>query len=328
MKIKLSSRNAIASLFVAFGLILTACSGAGVDQGASTDTSDTTSQETVAAAEPCGEWSIAMHAWVGYTAGAQVLTNIGEELGCTVNQIELSEAGVTYDAIEAGSIDLIVEDWGGGRWQEWADRGQLVEVGDNGNVGLIGMFVPAWMVEEYPDITDAANLNKYADLFKTSESGSKGAWYEGPPGYTTIGEKMIAAGGLNYQVISTGSEAALVELFTQAVDNKTAALGYFYEPHNLFGALDLVRINWPESNWAAPEEADGTTDYPKSPLIKIASAKLINSGDPFARLVQNWTWTNADQNQIAADIEAGTAPREAAQKWIDANRATVDSWLG
>lgn len=328
MKVKLTSRNAIASLFIAFGLVLTACSGAGVDQQASSDTSGSTSTETTAAAAECGEWSIAMHAWVGYTASAQVLTNVAEELGCTINQIKLDEAGVTYDAIEAGSVDVIVEDWGGGRWKEWTDRGQVVEVGPNGNIGKIGMFIPAWMAEEYPDITDAANLNKYAELFKTSESGSKGAWYEGPPGYTTVGEKMIAAGNLNFQVISTGSEAALIELFTQAVDNKTPALGYWWEPHPLFATLDLVRVNWPASDWAATEEADGTTDYPETPLIKIAGKKLLDSGDPFAMLVKNFKWTNADQNQVAADIEAGTDPKVAAQKWIDANRSVVDSWIG
>lgn len=327
MKVKLTSRNAIASLFIAFGLVLTACSGAGVDQQASSDTSGSTSTETSAAAE-CGEWSIAMHAWVGYTATAQVLTNVAEELGCTINQIKLDEAGVTYDAIEAGSVDVIVEDWGGGRWKEWADRGQVVEVGPNGNIGKIGMFIPAWMAEEYPDITDAANLNKYAELFRTSESGGKGAWYEGPPGYTTVGEKMIAAGGLDFQVISTGSEAALIELFTQAVDNKTPALGYWWEPHPLFAELDLVRVNWPNSDWEATEDADGTTDYPETPLIKIAGKKLLDSGDPFAMLVKNFKWTNADQNQVAADIEAGTDPKVAAQKWIDANRSVVDSWIG
>jgi glycine betaine/proline transport system substrate-binding protein len=326
MKIKLSSRNAIASLFIAFGLVLSACSGAGVDQQASTDTSGSTS-ETAQAAD-CGEWSIAMHAWVGYTASAQVLTNVAEELGCTINQVSLSEAGVTYDAMEAGSVDVIVEDWGGGRWAEWTDRGQVVEVGANGNIGKIGMFIPAWMVEEYPDITDASNLNKYAELFKTSESGSKGAWYEGPPGYTTVGEKMIAAGDLNFQVISTGSEAALIELFTQAVDNQTPALGYWWEPHPLFAELDLARVNWPDSDWEATEEADGNTDYPETPLIKLASAKLMDSGDPFANLVRNFKWTNADQNQVAADIESGTDPKVAAQKWIDANRAIVDSWIG
>ncbi len=309
MKIKLNGRNGIASLFIACGLILTACSGNDSARG------------------DC-EWSIAMHAWEGYTASAQVLTNIGEELGCTINQVTLDEGGVTYDAIEAGSIDLIVEDWGGGRWQEWADRGQLVEVGENGNVGKIGMFIPAWMAEEYPDITEAANLNKYAELFVNSESKGKGGWYEGPPGYTTIGEKMIAAGDLNYQVISAGSEAALIKLFETAIEEKTAVLAYAWAPHPIFENLDLVRVNWPTSNWATPEEADGTTDYAETPLIKIASAKLIDSADPFANLVQNWTWSNADQNQVVADIQSGMEAAEAAQKWIDANRATVDGWIG
>ena len=50
----------------------------------------------------------------------------------------------------------------------------IVEVGSNGNIGLIGMFVPQWMADKYPDITDAANLNKYAELFQTPESGDKG----------------------------------------------------------------------------------------------------------------------------------------------------------
>ena len=329
MKLRMNTRNAFVSLLIALGLLLSACSGAGVDQQAAEETSDTTTTEetTEVAAADCGEWTIAMHAWVGYTASAQVLTNIGEELGCTINQVKLDEAGVTYDAIEAGSADVIVEDWGGGRWQEWVDRGQVIEVGPNGNVGKIGMFVPAWMAEEYPDITDAANLNNYAELFANSESGGKGAWYEGPPGYTTVGEKMIAAGDLNFQVISTGSEAALIELFTNAVNNKEAALGYWWEPHPLFATLDLVRVNWPASDWASTEEADGTTDYPETPLIKLASKNLIDSGDPFANLVQNWAWTNADQNQVAADIEGGMDPADAAQKWIDANRATVDGWI-
>ena len=170
----------LAALTAVAGLALTACGGAGVDEAA-------TSTETTAA-EACGSYSIAMHGWVGYTASAAVVTEVAKAAGCTIEQVTLEEAGVTYDAMEAGSVDVVIEDWGGGRWQEWVDRGAVVEVGENGNVGLIGMYVPAWMAEEYPDITDSANLNKYADLFVTDESKGKGAWYEGPPGYTTIGE--------------------------------------------------------------------------------------------------------------------------------------------
>ena len=321
-------------MLAAAGLMVAACGG-GVNSTESSaapaapasEAASAAASEAAPAAAECGDWGVAMHAWVGYTASAQVLTNVAESLGCNITQTTLDEAGVTYDAMEAGSVDVIVEDWGGGRWQEWVDRGAIKEVGSNGNVGLIGMFVPKWMADEYPDITDSANLNKYADLFKNSESGDKGAWYEGPPGYTTIGEKLIAANDLNYKIISTGSEAALIELFSAADKNKTPALGYFYEPQNFLAKVPLARVNFPANDWTDAEKASGLTDYPQTQLQKLATTKLMESGSPFATLLTNFNWTNEDQNMVALDIENGMTPEEAAQKWIDANKDKVDAWL-
>ena len=321
-------------MLAAAGLMVAACGG-GVNSTESSaapaapasEAASAAASEAAPAAAECGDWGVAMHAWVGYTASAQVLTNVAESLGCNITQTTLDEAGVTYDAMEAGSVDVIVEDWGGGRWQEWVDRGAIKEVGSNGNVGLIGMFVPKWMADEYPDITDSANLNKYADLFKNSESGDKGAWYEGPPGYTTIGEKLISANDLNYKIISTGSEAALIELFSAADKNKTPALGYFYEPQNFLAKVPLARVNFPANDWTDAEKASGLTDYPQTQLQKLATTKLMESGSPFASLLTNFSWTNEDQNTVALDIENGATPEEAAQKWIDANKDKVDAWL-
>ena len=332
---KLATRQlGLVSMLAAAGLMVAACGG-GVNSTESSaapaapasEAASAAASEAAPAAAECGDWGVAMHAWVGYTASAQVLTNVAESLGCNITQTPLAEAGVTYDAMEAGSVDVIVEDWGGGRWQEWVDRGAIKEVGSNGNVGLIGMFVPKWMADEYPDITDGANLNKYADLFKNSESGDKGAWYEGPPGYTTIGEKLISANDLNYKIISTGSEAALIELFSAADKNKTPALGYFYEPQNFLAKVPLARVNFPANDWTDAEKASGLTDYPQTQLQKLATTKLMESGSPFASLLTNFSWTNEDQNMVALDIENGATPEEAAQKWIDANKDKVDAWL-
>ena len=315
MRLKHGRKYALASSILALSLGLSACGS-----------------NSNSASGDCGTWGIAMHAWNGYTASAQVVAEIAKnELGCTINQTTLEEAGVTYDAMEAGTVDVVIEDWGGGRWQEWVDRGAIVEVGPNGNIGRIGMYVAPWMVEKYPDITDAKNLNKYADLFKTADSGGKGAWYEGPPGYTTIGEKMIAANKLNFKAISTGSEAALIEVLTKAEANKTPAIAYFYEPQTFFvkmPGLKNSRVNWPANDWADPAEASGLTDYPETVLQKLATKKLMDSGSVFATIVKNFSWTNDDQNSVAADIEAGTDPVAAAQKWIDANPDKVQAWLG
>lgn len=312
-------RAVVASLVASAALVLTGCGS--VNDAAPSDT---------ASASDCGTWGMAMHAWNGYTASAQVVTEVAKAQGCTINQTTLEEAGVTYDAMEAGSTDVIIEDWGGGRWKEWVDRGAIQEVGPNGNIGRIGMFVAPWMVAKYPDITDSKNLNKYADLFKTADSGGKGAWYEGPPGYTTIGEKMIAANKLNFKAIAAGSEAGLIDVLTKAEKNKTPALAYWWEPSTLFvkiPGLDKARVNFPANDWTDAAKASGLTDYPETTLMKLATTKLMNSGSIFATIVKNFKWTNADQNSVAADIEGGMTPEAAAQKWIKANQATADSWL-
>ncbi|MEI6404759.1 MAG: glycine betaine ABC transporter substrate-binding protein [Actinomycetes bacterium] len=307
-----------AVISAAVALTLTACGG-GVDAAS-------TAGATSAAPEACGSYAIAMHAWVGYTASAQVLTNIGNKMGCTITQTQLDEGAVTYDAMEAGTIDLIVEDWGGGRWKDWADRGAVVDLGPDGNIGLIGMYVPQWMADKYPDITDSANLNKYADLFKTPESKGKGAWLEGPPGYTTIGEKLVKENKLNFTVLSQGSESALIDAFTKADKDQTAVLAYWWTPQNLLAKIKLARINFPANDWTDAAAASGLTDYPETVLPKLAGKKLAESTDPFGRLVKNWKWTNDDQNAVAADIDGGMTPEAAAQKWIDANADQVAAW--
>ena len=316
-----------ASGFAMLGMALAGCGG-GVNAESTPEAAATGAATAAAAPADCGSWTIAMHNWVGYTASAQVLTNVAQDaLGCTITQTKLDSAGVSYDAMEAGSVDVIVEDWGGGRWSDWVGRGAIQEVGWQGNIGLTGMFVPAWMAEEYPDITDGTKLNDYWELFQTPESGDKGAWYEGPPGYTTIGQKLIDANKLNFKAINVGSEQALIDLLEKGQADKKAALVYFWEPNWVLAKVPSARVNFPEADWTDPAEASGLTDYPALELMKLGSTTLMESGSPFATLFANFTWTNDDQNAVALDIQDGMTPEEAAQKWIDAHSDQVKAWL-
>jgi glycine betaine/proline transport system substrate-binding protein len=319
MKSFVGRRSIVVTVALATALVLSGCS-------------KSVNDSTSATAGDCGDYAIAMHAWNGYTASAQVVAEVAKkELGCNITQTTLDEGPTTYDAMEAGTIDVVIEDWGGGRWKEWVDRGAVVEAGLNGNVGLIGMYVAPWMAEKYPDITDSKNLNKYASLFKTADSGGKGAWYEGPPGYTTIGEKMVSANKLNFKVIFAGSEAALVDGFTKAEANKTPFIGYAWQPWTLFAKipnLEKGHVHFPANDWSDAAKASGLTDYPETPLVKLISKKLNDSNSSFANLVKNFKWTNDDQNSVAADIEGGMKPEEAAQKWIDAHPDQVKAWIG
>ena len=78
-------------------------------------------------------------------------------------------------------------------------------------------------------------------------------------------------------------------------------------------------------------DADAATvacDYPEYVLDKIASKEFMESGSPAADLVQNFEWTNDDQNLVAKYIaEDGMSQEEAAQKWIADNPDKVAAWI-
>ena len=57
--------------------------------------------------------------------------------------------------------------------------------------GIIGWYVPPWLAKAHPDILDWQNLNKYAEEFKTSESGGKGQFLDGDPSYVTNDEALV-----------------------------------------------------------------------------------------------------------------------------------------
>ena len=113
------------------------------------------------------------------------------------------------------------------------------------STAIIGWYVPPWMKTKYPDINDWNNLNKYADLFKTSESGDKGQLLDGDPSFVTSDEGIINGLNLNYKVVYAGSEAALIEAFRKAEQNKTPVIGYFYSPQWFLNEVPLVQIDLP-----------------------------------------------------------------------------------
>lgn len=77
---------------------------------------------------------------------------------------------------------------------------------------------------------------------------------------------------------------------------------------------------------ADPEKV--ACDYPETPLPKYARKAFIDSGSPAAKLIQNFQWTNDDQDLVAKYIaEDKMSDDDAAKKWVDANQAKVDAWI-
>ncbi|WP_219471215.1 ABC transporter substrate-binding protein [Nonomuraea rhizosphaerae] len=320
MKIRL-----IAGL-LALGLAAAGCGGAKVGEPSSS-----AAPQGQSSASGAGTVKIAINPWVGYEASANVVAYLlKNELKYQVELPEIKEQ-LAWEGFETGDVDVIIENWGHPDLvKKFIDEKKVaVSAGSTGNKGIIGWYVPKWMADKYPDITDYKNLNKYADLFKTSESGGKGQLLDGDPSYVTNDEALVKNLNLNFKVVTGGSEAALLKSATQAQDQQKALLFYFWTPHWIFDKVDLVRVNLPaytEGCDADPKKV--ACDYAELDLDKIVSKKFADTGGKAYELVKNFKWTNEDQNAVANDMtNNGMTGEQAAKKWIDANQAKWQAWI-
>ncbi len=320
-------RTARVALVAACALVVTACGGAKV--GDSTGSSAAPASGGSGAA--CGTVNMAVNPWVGYEADAAVAAYVLEKnLGCTVVKKNLDEQ-VSWQGFGTGEVDVILENWGHEDLKKkYVDEQKVaVRVGSTGREGKIGWYVVPWMAQKYPDITNWENLNKYADMFKTSESGGKGQFLDGDPGFVTIDGALVKNLNLDYKVVYAGSEAALITTFRQAEQAKKPAIGYFYSPQWFLSEVPMVNVKLPE--YTPGCDADPATvkcDYPLYDLDKIASKTFADSGSPAYDFIEKFQWTNDDQNLVAKYIAVDKmTPEDAAKKWVDANPDKVQAWV-
>jgi glycine betaine/proline transport system substrate-binding protein len=305
----------IASLAIGVALFAAACNG-----GAG------------ASAGPKGTVNLAVNPWVGYTADAAVVAYVLEKkMGYKVNLKDLKE-DVSWQGFESGDVDVILENWGHPDLEKIyiTDKKVAMDAGQTGNVGVIGWYVPKWFGDEHPDVvSDFKNLNKYADLFKTSESGDKGQFMGTDPSYVQYDEALVKNLGLNFKVIFTGSENATIEAIKQAVAQKKPLLFYWWDPHWLNSQVQLTRIPLPAYTAGCDADKEKVAcDYPETPLNKIISVKFNTNGGDAAAMIKKFSWTNADQNSVADAItNGGLTPEAAAKAWVDAHESVWKAWL-
>jgi glycine betaine/proline transport system substrate-binding protein len=312
-------RIRLVAIAAVLGLGLTGCGGGGIKNA---DTAGKTD---------CGDLRIAVNPWTGYVTNAHIIGYIAKtRLGCNVTYPDVKEE-VGWAGMASGSIDTIVENWGHPDLvKKYIDEQKtVVDAGPTGSQGIIGWYVPPWMAKKYPDITNWKNLNKYASMFKTSESGGKGQLLDGDPSYVTNDEALVKNLNLNYKVVVGGSEAGLIQSFKSAEKNKTPLLAYFYEPQWFFSEMKLVKVDLPPYKPGCDAVASKVNcDYPPYKLNKLMATKFSKSGSPAVGLIKNFKITNDQQNEVSTDIaQNGLSPDDAAKKWVDANKSTVDAWL-
>jgi glycine betaine/proline transport system substrate-binding protein len=308
------------AVLAAVGVVALTAGGAGAKQAA------------------CGTVTINEQAWAGSSANTYVAKNVLEKsLGCKVKVTTIAEVPV-YQAMADGKTDAILEDWGHTpQWDQYVTKQKtVVREGPNGVTGIIGWFIPTYLMKQHPEFKTWKGLKGKESLFKSPESGSQGMFLGGDPSYQQKDKTLITALGLNFKFVSVGAEPAQVARWSQLYKQGKPVLFYWYDPQYLNAQYKLSQVQLPARfKGCKDDEKQGgnpklyACSYPTYTLLKFFSAKFAKSGSPAVAVLKRFSWSNADQNTVAALIGGQHMDKDkAAQKWIAANQAKVNKWLG
>jgi glycine betaine/proline transport system substrate-binding protein len=289
-------------------------------------------------AASCGTVNLNEQAWAGSTANTYVAKNVLEKsLGCKVNITQIAEIPV-YQALADGKTDAVLEDWQHtAQYKQFIDQQHTAVMGGpNGVIGHIGWFIPTYLMKQYPQFKTWQGLKGKESLFKSPESGSQGMFLGGDPSYVQKDQQLIQLLGLNFKFVSVGAEPAQVARWSQLYKQHKPVLFYWYTPQFLNTEYQLSEVQLPARFPGCQDNvANGIPlkayrcAYQNEVLNKVFSAKFAKSGSPAFAVLKRFKWTNLDQETVAKWIAGDHMdPDKAAQKWIAANQAKVNAWLG
>jgi glycine betaine/proline transport system substrate-binding protein len=254
------------------------------------------------------EISIGYVTWDCAIASSNVMKQVFEEAGYNVELIAV-DAGPLFQALASGNVDATTTGWlphtHEHYWEQYGDRIDYVNANIPG-AARIGLVVPAYVtidsIEEMSGIEDT-----FAGRIVGIEPGA---------GVMTRTEQAIDEYGLNCELVASSSAGMAAELGSSINDEKWVAVTG-WSPHWKFGRYDLKFLDDPKGVYGGAED-----------IVTLARQGLAADDPEAYGILERFQWTNEDIASVMTDIAGGMSEEEAAQRWIDANRDTVDIWLG
>jgi glycine betaine/proline transport system substrate-binding protein len=286
----------------------------------------------------CGTVTLNEQAWSGSTANTYVAKYVLEKyVGCKVKITNIAEIPV-YEAMAKGKVDVVLEDWQHvAQYKQYVDKQKsVVLVGSNGLTGHIGWYIPRYLLKQYPGFTNWQGLKGKEKVFSSPEA-PQGMFLGGDPSYEQKDTQLIQALGLNLKHVTVGAESAETARFTQLIKQKKPVIFYWWTPQYLDAQLNLVEVKLPARFKGCEDDASAGGDpkkygcaYSSYPLEKLFSKKFATSGSPAVAVLRRFQWPSNEAQNLVAKWIAGdhVNPDQAAEKWVKANMATVNKWLG
>ncbi|WP_134681042.1 glycine betaine ABC transporter substrate-binding protein [Paracoccus ravus] len=280
------------------------------------------------AAEECGNISVAEMNWASAGLAAWVDKIILEEgYDCDVALIAGDTMPTFTSMNEKAEPDMAPELWVN------AVKEPLDKAVAEGRIelpskilsdgGVEGIWVPTWFAEKH-DIKTLKQALAHPELFPGAEDGDKGAWFGCPPGWAcqAINRNQYMGAGAEekgFDLIDSGSAAALDGSIARAFNREEGWLGYYWAPTAILGQYDMTRLaldaeldreKWDscmvKSDCAEPE----VMEWPVSDVFTAVTSEFAAKAGPAMSYVEARSWSNETVNTMLSWMVENQASNE------------------
>lgn len=250
------------------------------------------------------EITLAYVEWDTEVASTNVVAHVLEDMGYKVNVTPLDNA-IMWEAVSKGEADAMVAGWLPGthaaQLEKYGD--DMVDLGANLEGAKIGLVVPSYM-----------NVNSIEDL--SAEASKTITGIEPGAGIMSATETALTEypNLADWNLLPSSSGAMTVAL-NKAYSNNEEIIITGWSPHWKFATYDLKYLEDPKGVFGGEES-----------IHTFVRKDLDKDKEDAYKLLDAFNWTTEDVEEVMLDIQNGMTPKEAAKKWIDANKDKVEAW--
>ncbi len=256
---------------------------------------------------------------------------IEEGYGVAVETVP-ADTAVMVASLRTSDINLSMEVWSDNipTYQDELDSGDLVELSVNFDDNMQGLYIPAYLAEQYPGLRTVEDLKDYAELFPNPEGGDKGVIYGGPEGWaaTAFLTKKMEAYGLDefFEFKTIDSSATLNATLAGAYANEEPWVGYNWEPTWALGLFDLVLLE--DTPYSEEDFEQGIGAFP-TVKVTVAVDKTFEDNYPeIASFLANYTTSSEITSAALAYMQENEVEADAAARWFLENYESLwTSWV-
>lgn len=295
-----------------------------------------------AANAACGDVSLAEFTW----QSAQAMTNVDDFIlkngyGCNTSIVAGDTVPTITAMIEKGQPDISSESTPsllGDVYTKGSAEGRISQIGVAISDGQVsGWYIPTYVAEANPDIKTVEDAVKHPDLFPAPEDTSKGGVIQGPQGWgdTVVTAQLYKALDLDskgFQLIPSGSAAALDGAITKAYEQKKGFIAAYWAPTSLLVKYPMIRLTAAHdpAEWARCTSKQDCPDpkpnyWQEAEMVTLASKGFADRSDipEVKEYLGKRSWTQAEVSKVMLWMTENQANGADGAKWFIQNMEDV-----